>query len=112
MQEMGPRKTRIHEIRSFAEMNGIKVVILDLTDDETTKKAEEISRKMDILDIFNENMDATGYALLIDRESNEAPIRIGSGSANLYYLDSLFSDNPTAAYERNIKIIKQFLKIK
>lgn len=96
------------ELKEYAEKKGIVVIVFDLTDDETAAASLLLAKKWNIEKVFREHEQSTGYALLIDALSGQKLDRLESGSANLYYLDSWFSDDPVEASDRNIKILQKY----
>jgi len=93
------------ELREYADSKGIAVVVLDLTNDETIKEARKLAGQKGILPIFELYKEATGFAVIVDLRTQNVVARLESGSAYLYFFDSLFSSPPETAYRENVKKI-------
>lgn len=89
------------ELSQYAQSKGIEVVVFDLTGDATAARAREKARELGILDAFDAHSQGTGFALLIDRDSGKVVQRLESGSANLFFFDSWFSEDADTAFEKN-----------
>lgn len=98
------------DLKRYAESKGITVVVFDLTDDEKTATARRQAERLGVLKAFDDQKNATGYALLIDSASGAIVQRLESGSANLFFFDSFFSEDAQRAFETNRQKIDAAVK--